>query len=462
MSTCLITGGAGFIGCALSSILPDHFDRVVAIDNLHPQVHPSRDRPADLDPRVELVIGDVTSAADWDALLADVDPTAVIHLAAETGTGQSLTEATRHAKVNVVGTTELLDALVRHAVDGRSLPERIVLTSSRAVYGEGAWTDADGHEVYPGQRSRAMLESGTWDFPGLTATPFNSHRVIPTPTSVYGSTKLAQENILTSWCLAMNVTPVLFRLQNVYGPGQSLINPYTGIVSFFAQRAQGRRGHPGLRGRRDHPRLRVHRRRRERPGGRHPVVAGDHPAVRHRLRRGDQHPATGRDHRRPLRRAGAADQREVPGRRRPARLLHHRGIDRRPRMGAPGHGRGRHPAAVPLDRRAGRRSGRPLLTPVRPAGLRRFETSKRRFPATLERVTGNRRLRRSAEGQTLLQPSRVLAPPLIEIEKTHAVTAPPPWATVALKPCVPVIPKTPLTSLRCTLLVTWATPAPLR
>lgn len=238
MSTCLITGGAGFIGCALSSILPDHFDRVVAIDSLHPQVHPSRDRPADLDPRVELVIGDVTSAADWDALLADVDPTAVIHLAAETGTGQSLTEATRHATVNVVGTTELLDALVRHAVDGRSLPERIVLTSSRAVYGEGAWTDADGHEVYPGQRSRAMLESGTWDFPGLRATPFNSHRVIPTPTSVYGSTKLAQENILTSWCLAMNVTPVLFRLQNVYGPGQSLINPYTGIVSFFAQRAK--------------------------------------------------------------------------------------------------------------------------------------------------------------------------------------------------------------------------------
>jgi dTDP-L-rhamnose 4-epimerase len=233
-TTCLVTGGAGFIGCALSRTLPDDFDRVIATDNLHPQVHPVQERPADLDERVEFVKADVTSADDWDRVLADVKPTAVIHLAAETGTGQSLMEATRHAMVNVVGTTEMLDALVRH----EALPERIVLTSSRAVYGEGAWVDADGAVSYPGQRSRAMLESGTWDFPGLTATPFNSHRVWPAPTSVYGSTKLAQEHILSSWCLALNVVPVIFRLQNVYGPGQSLINPYTGIVSLFAQKAK--------------------------------------------------------------------------------------------------------------------------------------------------------------------------------------------------------------------------------
>lgn len=233
-TTCLVTGGAGFIGCALSERLPDHFDRVVAMDNLHPQVHPRQDRPADLDERVEFVKADVTHADDWDRLLADVKPTAVVHLAAETGTGQSLTEATRHAMVNVVGTTEMLDALVRHD----SLPERIVLTSSRAVYGEGKWVDGDGRATYPGQRSRVMLESGVWDFPGLTATPFESSSVQPMPTSVYGSTKLAQEHIISSWCLSMNVVPVLYRLQNVYGPGQSLINPYTGIVSLFAQKAK--------------------------------------------------------------------------------------------------------------------------------------------------------------------------------------------------------------------------------
>lgn len=231
---CLVTGGAGFIGCALSAPLADHYDRVVAIDNLHPQVHASQERPEALDPRVELVRGDVTSASDWDALLADVRPTAVLHLAAETGTAQSLTEATRHAKVNVVGTTELLDALVRHD----AVPERVVLTSSRAVYGEGAWSDAAGTLSYPGQRSAAMLEAGQWDFPGLEPTSFESSRVRPTPTSVYGATKLAQENVLTSWCLALDVTPVVFRLQNVYGPGQSLTNPYTGIVSLFAQMAK--------------------------------------------------------------------------------------------------------------------------------------------------------------------------------------------------------------------------------
>ncbi len=231
---CLVTGGAGFIGCAVSEALADHYDQVVAIDNLHPQVHATQERPEALDPRVELVRGDVTSAADWDALLADVRPTAVLHLAAETGTAQSLTEATRHAMVNVVGTTEMLDALVRHG----TLPERVVLTSSRAVYGEGAWADSQGGLHYPGQRSAAMLEAGQWDFPGLTPTPFESSRVKPTPTSVYGSTKLAQENVLTSWCLALNVRPVVFRLQNVYGPGQSLTNPYTGIVSLFAQKAK--------------------------------------------------------------------------------------------------------------------------------------------------------------------------------------------------------------------------------
>lgn len=233
-STCLVTGGAGFIGCALSPSLADEFDHVIALDNLHPQIHARQERPEELDARVELVSGDVTSSSDWDALLGRCSPSAIIHLAAETGTAQSLTEATRHAQVNVVGTTEMLDALVRHD----AMPEKIVLTSSRAVYGEGAWTDTEGNLTYPGQRSEAMLAAGEWDFPGLQPTPFESSRVFPRPTSVYGSTKLAQENILASWCLAVGVVPVIYRLQNVYGPGQSLTNPYTGIVSFFAQSAK--------------------------------------------------------------------------------------------------------------------------------------------------------------------------------------------------------------------------------
>ncbi|WP_458071350.1 NAD-dependent epimerase/dehydratase family protein [Rhodanobacter sp. BL-MT-08] len=237
---CLVTGGAGFIGCAISSLIKDQFDRVVALDNMHPQVHPASQRPDRLDAAVELVVGDVTDAATWDTLLAGFRPDVIIHLAAETGTGQSLTEGTRHATVNVVGTTRMLDALVSH----ECIPKRVVLTSSRAVYGEGAWVDDQGHITYPGQRARAQLEAGIWDFPGLKCLPFESTRTEPRPTSIYGATKLTQELILNAWALSFGVEVALLRLQNVYGPGQSLTNPYTGIVSLFSRMAKAGKSIP--------------------------------------------------------------------------------------------------------------------------------------------------------------------------------------------------------------------------
>lgn len=232
--TVLVTGGAGFIGTAVSPALADAFDRVVVLDNLHPQIHPASERPEELDPRAELVVGDVTDESAWDRLLADVAPDVVVHLAAETGTGQSLAEASRHAMVNVVGTTRMLDALLR---SGR-LPRRVVLTSSRAVYGEGAWQRPSGELVYPGQRTSAMLERQEWDFPGAEPVAMEAATVNPAPVSVYGATKLAQEHLLSSWALAVGVEPVVLRLQNVYGPGQSLINPYTGIMSLFCRLAK--------------------------------------------------------------------------------------------------------------------------------------------------------------------------------------------------------------------------------
>ncbi|MFT9296404.1 MAG: NAD-dependent epimerase/dehydratase family protein [Acetobacter orientalis] len=232
---CLVTGGAGFIGCAISSLLKEHFDRIVVVDNLHPQVHPTHKRPDALDPKVELFIADVTAEETWDSLLPDFVPHTVIHLAAETGTGQSLTEGTRHAQVNVVGTTRMLDAFVKHSC----VPSRIILTSSRAVYGEGAWSDAQGNIFYPGQRSQAMLAAGEWNFPGLTCLPFDAMRTATHPTSIYGATKLTQELVVQAWALSFGVETGVLRLQNVYGPGQSLSNPYTGIVPLFARIARG-------------------------------------------------------------------------------------------------------------------------------------------------------------------------------------------------------------------------------
>ncbi|KQS99781.1 NAD-dependent epimerase/dehydratase family protein [Cellulomonas sp. Leaf395] len=238
--TCLVTGGAGFIGTAVSTALADSFERVVAVDNLHPQIHPDARRPADLDPRVELVVGDVVEPTVWDGLLSDVHPDVVIHLAAETGTGQSLSESTRHASVNVVGTTQMLDAFTRH--DAR--PQRIVLSSSRAVYGEGAWRGADGAVFYPEQRTRQTLEDGAWDVPDASPVAMESRVVQPAPVSVYGATKLAQEQILGVWARSFGVEAVVLRLQNVYGPGQSLFNPYTGIMSLFCRMAAAGRSIP--------------------------------------------------------------------------------------------------------------------------------------------------------------------------------------------------------------------------
>ena len=190
--TCLVTGGAGFIGCAISRDLADAFDRVVALDNMHPQIHPSQERPVELDERVELRRLDVCVAEGWDRLLVEAAPDVIVHLAAETGTGQSLTEASRHASVNVVGTTQMLDALVRHEVR----PDKIVLASSRAVYGEGRWTDAEGRASYPGQRTHAMLEAGQWDFAGLTPSVQSSTAVMASPANIYAATKFCQENLL--------------------------------------------------------------------------------------------------------------------------------------------------------------------------------------------------------------------------------------------------------------------------
>jgi dTDP-L-rhamnose 4-epimerase len=209
------------------------------MDVLHPQVH-SGTQAIDLPPAVRLFTGDVTHAPDLDAVLRLFRPTQIVHLAAETGTGQSLTEATRHGSVNVVGTTQLLDALTRSGL----VPDQLVLASSRAVYGEGAWRC--GEQVfYPPPRSHAQLVAGIWDPKGPTdepsvPLPSCAGQTEPRPTNIYAATKLAQEHMLAAWTAAHDTKLSVLRLQNVFGPGQSLTNAYTGIVALFARLARER------------------------------------------------------------------------------------------------------------------------------------------------------------------------------------------------------------------------------
>lgn len=229
----LITGGAGFIGRNLGQKLVEGGGRVIALDNLHPQVHPNGCPQEALHPDIKLIIGDVRDGLVWDRLLNEFNVGTLIHLAAETGTAQSLSESTRHGSVNVVGTTEMLDAFTRRSVK----PEHVLLASSRAVYGEGAWIDENGERFYPEARSHEQLASENWDIKnrGIASKPLPHHArtVFPNPSSVYGATKLAQENIISAWCSAMSVSLSILRLQNVYGPGQSPYNSYTGIINVF-------------------------------------------------------------------------------------------------------------------------------------------------------------------------------------------------------------------------------------
>jgi dTDP-L-rhamnose 4-epimerase len=231
----LITGGAGFIGAALGKyLIEEHGVEVTAVDNLLQQVHPTGNPPEGFDERIRLVRNDVCDREAWRALFADYTPDYVAHLAAETGTAQSLVESARHSAVNVLGTSEMLDALC--AAGQR--PKKILLSSSRSIYGEGAWQAQDGSTFYPGRRGHSQMAKAHWDFmdsDGRPARPL-AHRAggtFPNPSSIYAATKLAQENILGSWCEAFDVPLAVLRFQNVYGPGQSPTNPYTGIINIF-------------------------------------------------------------------------------------------------------------------------------------------------------------------------------------------------------------------------------------
>jgi dTDP-L-rhamnose 4-epimerase len=240
MKKILITGGAGFIGSNLALQLIERGYDVTVLDNLLPQIHgvaPEISSPlyCSIKDKVEFVKGSVICRTDWHKALAGQD--AIIHLAAETGTGQSMYEIQRYTDVNIGGTALMLDILAneKHSI------RKLIVASSRAIYGEGTYNCPMHGIVFPESREQADMLDGDFDckcpFCGgsidLIATAEDARLQ---PISVYGITKLNQEQLVLAVGKAIGLPVVAFRYQNVYGPGQSLSNPYTGILSIFSTR----------------------------------------------------------------------------------------------------------------------------------------------------------------------------------------------------------------------------------
>ncbi len=234
----LITGGLGFLGLNIARELLGHNWSVSLFDNLSSQIHgvlPRIDDKLTELPNVEIIRGDVNVRGSVLRALDGVD--SVIHLAAETGTAQSMYQIEHYSSVNTQATAMLMDILVNesHSVS------KVVLASSRSIYGEGAYLCKNHGSVYPSGRMQQQLTQKQWD---LVCPNCNSRLdVIPTnedapskPASIYAATKLAQEDLVRVAGSALGIGTVILRMQNVYGAGQSLNNPYTGILSIFSTR----------------------------------------------------------------------------------------------------------------------------------------------------------------------------------------------------------------------------------
>jgi dTDP-L-rhamnose 4-epimerase len=230
--TILITGGAGFIGRYVARACLARGHRVRVLDSLIEQVHGDRTQAEGLDPEVEVIVGDVRD--ETAVLRALKGATKVVHLAAEVGVGQSMYAVDRYVSVNDYGTAVLFQQLIDNPV------KRVVVASSMSVYGEGLYRDADGRLMEDVVRAPRADDSSPWDPVDSQGRP-----LVPVPTpewkrpalaSVYALSKYVQERLTLTLAPAYGMEGVALRLWNVYGPGQALSNPYTGVLAIFASR----------------------------------------------------------------------------------------------------------------------------------------------------------------------------------------------------------------------------------
>ncbi len=232
----LVTGGAGFIGSHLVEALLARGIPVRVLDNLEPQVHgPGTTSPQWLPAQVEFLHGSVNDPILVDRALSEVQ--AVVHLAAVVGVGQSMYEIRRYTEANVQGTAVLLDRMV----NGGHKVSRLVVASSMSIYGEGRYACSGCGPIAPPLRPLAQLQARDWELHCPTCGAMTEWAVTDEgkpvmPTSVYAVTKRDQEELCLCVGRAYGIPTAALRLFNVYGPRQSLSNPYTGVAAIFSSR----------------------------------------------------------------------------------------------------------------------------------------------------------------------------------------------------------------------------------
>ncbi len=237
MSKIIITGGAGFIGSNVARVLVKEGHEITILDNFLPQIHgDKKELSADLAGKVRLIVGDVANKETLYAALDGQD--AVIHYAAETGTGQSMYAVSHYTNVNIQATANLCDYIINEAHQIQT----VIVASSRSIYGEGKYNSPENGIVYPNSRTfQNVKESFEVCCPisgkhNLEVKATDESSKIH-PSSFYGITKQVQEQMIILVTQLKNINGYALRYQNVYGPGQSLKNPYTGILSIFTRLA---------------------------------------------------------------------------------------------------------------------------------------------------------------------------------------------------------------------------------
>lgn len=246
MKKILITGGAGFIGSNIIQKLYSSGYEITVIDNLSPQIHgenalENSSLYLSIKDKVNFTHDTILNKSNLEKAIGENE--IILHLAAETGTGQSMYNIQNYVDVNSNGTALLLDILA----NTKTKVQKIVVASSRAIYGEGRYIDSKGNFVYPKSRLDVNMSSGKFDLleadnlTKLTLTSTDEDSKIH-PSSVYGITKQTQEDLIMTVCPTINIQPVALRYQNVFGAGQSLKNPYTGILSIFSTLIKQKQG----------------------------------------------------------------------------------------------------------------------------------------------------------------------------------------------------------------------------